>query len=118
MQNWRQHFGADDLAGGDAHGAGRIAGAGRGAQHCAGGGGHRFGVRGDVARRIGRQQAARRADEQRRAQIGFEFGDLAAERRLGEAERPRRARQAALVENGQKCPVMAPIGFSHTKTYS
>ena len=64
------------------------------------------------------KQAARRADEQRDAERALEFGDLTPERRLREAQCARRAGQAALAQNGEERPVVAPVRFGHADMYS
>jgi hypothetical protein len=74
-------------------------------------------VRGDVACDIGGKQTAGRADEQRRAERPLEFGDLAPERWLREAEIARRAGKTALAQDGEKGAIMAPIRLSHTNMY-
>ena len=102
-QDRRQHLDADDVAGGDPdHAAHRVGLAGGGAHQRLGGGGHGLGVGPQRQRRLGGRKAAGRAGEQRRAELGLQRLDVAADGRLGQAERARRAGEAALVQHRQQ----------------
>ena len=111
------------VAGADAHGTGRqvtrlreAAREGQGAVlHLARGVGN--GQRGG-----GGRDPAAGALEQRRAELGLELGDVAAQRRLLGPEPARRAHQAAGIEHGQKALDESPVepvggGVWHAKVY-
>jgi hypothetical protein len=113
-QDLGQHLGADDLAGGEAdHAARGVAGPGRRADQGAGRPGHGLGVRGEVERGVGGLQALGRAGEQGHAQAALQFGDLATQGRLGQAQGPGGGRQAALGHHRQEGAVQAPVGIVH-----
>ena len=102
-QDRRQHLDADDLAGGQAHHAAhRVGLAGGGAHQRLGGGGHGLGVRAQRQRRLGGPRPPGERVNSARAERRLQRLDVAPDRRLGQAERARRAREAALVEHRQE----------------
>ena len=64
----------------------------------------RFSVRQEGFACRGERHAARRPREQRRADFGFQLPDLLTQRRLGDAELLRRAREMALGDDGHEIP--------------
>jgi hypothetical protein len=113
-QDLGQHLGADDLAGGEAdHAARGVPGPGRRADQGAGRPGHGLGVGSKVERGVGGLQALGRAGEQGHAQAALQFGDLATQGRLGQAQGPGGGRQAALGHHRQEGAVQAPVRIVH-----
>ena len=69
---------------------------------------------------IGGFEAVARAREQRHAEPFLQSRDLAPDRRLGQSQEPRRAREALGPDDAEKGAVKVPIGFGwvHTKMYA
>ena len=113
-QDGGQHLHPHDLAGGQAHGAGHLlGGALGGADQGLGGDRHGLGVRRQRLGRAGGQKAAGRAGEQRLAAQGaFQGFDVAAHRRLGDAERAGGAGEAARLHHRQERAVEIPVRFT------
>src|SRR5690606_24453997 len=120
----RQYFEADHIAGGDPdHAAYRLGSAlalgGGGALDRRGGSGHGPGERLQGEGGRGRLQTGGRAGEECYPQVPLERRDMAAGGRLGDAQRPGRARQRALVQDGEEGPVERPVaGVGHAEMYS
>ena len=118
-KNRREVLDGDDLAGAEAYGAlDRLRAGTCGAQQRRGAGLERFGLRTQAQRQLGRDEAALRAHEERRAERRLQRVELAPDRRLREAEGPCCARQRAVAKDCEKGAIEAPIRIAHTFSYN
>ena len=118
-QDRRQYLGADDVAGRHPHHAARLIGLARGgAQQGFGGAGHGLGMGLQRQGGFSGPQTPWGTGEEDRAQRRLQRLDLPSDRRLGQAKRASRTRQAAGVEDGQEGAVEVPVRSDHTEMYN